>query len=410
MQMVFEAVAETEPGTKWQALFNRNWPDYRAWFLAKRDPAGPSLNRSIRQLRRFMPELMPTYDRLVELAGGDELAALVLSFYRPPAYLISCSQAVWSSPEGPLLIRNYDLDPALNEGVILHSAWHGRRVIAANECLWGAADGVNDAGLALSLAFGGRQVVGDGFGIPVILRYILEFCETTADAIDVLRRVPSHMAYNVTVLDKEGRHATVMVAPDRPAQVTRKPVATNHQQTIEWPEQARFSRTLERERYLLGRLAETDLTESSLIAAFLNAPLYSTDYRNGFGTLYTAVYRPALGQAEFHWPRAVWTQSFAHFQEGRRRVRYASRTVPHAGQPITDGAWAGSEFDQARWFSLLKPVLDTVRDALDAAGKPAPARFVQTFLDDWARSGQVPWEKLGSVWTGAPDRPSPPPC
>ncbi len=410
MQMVFEAVAETKPGSRWQALFDRNWPDYKAWFLARRDHKRPSLAMSRRQLRRFMPELVSTYERLVELAGGDDLAAQVLSFYRPPAYLISCSQAVWSRPEGSLLIRNYDLDPALNEGIILHSAWHGRRVIATNECLWGAADGINDAGLALSLAFGGRKVVGDGFGIPVILRYILEFCETTADAIEVLRRIPSHMAYNITVLDKEGRYATVMVAPDRPAHVTRKPVATNHQETIEWPEQARFSRTLERERSLLERLADAGLTEPSLIAAFLRAPLYSTDYRNGFGTLYTAVYRPALGQAEFHWPQGVWTQTFANFQEGRRRVRYAPQTARYAGQAGDEAVWTGPEFDQARWFGLLKPVLDTVREALDTTGNPAPAHFVQSFLEDWERTGQVPWERLGSVWTeGHGCRPSSPP-
>ena len=27
-----------------------------------------------------------------------------------------------------------------------------------------------DAGLAVSLTFGGRRVVGDGFGVPLILR------------------------------------------------------------------------------------------------------------------------------------------------------------------------------------------------------------------------------------------------
>ena len=32
------------------------------------------------------------------------------------------------------------------------------------DCLWGLLDGVNDAGLALSLTFGGRPQVGAGFG------------------------------------------------------------------------------------------------------------------------------------------------------------------------------------------------------------------------------------------------------
>ena len=54
--------------------------------------------------------------------------------------------------------------------------------------------GINDAGLALSLTFGGRNVVGDGFAISIVLRYILEFCATAAEAAEVLSRVPVHMA------------------------------------------------------------------------------------------------------------------------------------------------------------------------------------------------------------------------
>ena len=47
-----------------------------------------------------------------------------------------------------------------------------------SDCLWGLLDGVNDAGLAVSLTFGGRRVLGDGFGIPIVIRYLLETCET----------------------------------------------------------------------------------------------------------------------------------------------------------------------------------------------------------------------------------------
>ena len=51
-----------------------------------------------------------------------------------------------------------------------------------SDCLWGLLDGVNDAGLAVSLTFGGRRDVGDGFGIPIVVRYLLEVCS------DVSRR------------------------------------------------------------------------------------------------------------------------------------------------------------------------------------------------------------------------------
>lgn len=408
MQLLFEAVSENQPGPKWQALFDKNWPDYKAWFLSKRSPAdGISVTVSEKKLRQFMPELLPTYERLVELAGGGDLAARVLSFYRPPAYLISCSQAVWSGPEGACLVRNYDLDPGLNEGVILHSRWNGRRVIATNECLWGVADGINEDGLALSLAFGGRRVVGDGFGIPVILRYILEFCETVAEAAEVLRRVPCHMAYNVTVLDRYGDHATVFVAPDRPTKVTRKPVATNHQGSIEWPEQARFSRTVERERLLNERLADKQIDEAEFIASFLCPPIFSHNYRNGFGTLYTAVYRPDRGVAEFRWLDGDWIQSFERFEEGRRLVRYTQNEnaagAGESAQPWADPAWSSADFGLT---GIFRQTVHTVLERLDKAGMPMPVQWVDECMDEFSRTGQLPWHKLGAAWTrGMPPTP-----
>lgn len=94
-------------------------------------------------------------------------------------------------------------------------------------------DGVNDAGLALSLTFGGRRQVGDGFGVPLILRYVLQTCATADEAARVLARVPTHMSYNVTAVDAKRRYATVQMAPDRPALVTNAAVATNHQSTVQ---------------------------------------------------------------------------------------------------------------------------------------------------------------------------------
>jgi hypothetical protein len=47
-----------------------------------------------------------------------------------------------------------------NRSVVLGSAFTGRRVVGVSDCLWGLIDGMNDAGLAASLAFGGRRAVG----------------------------------------------------------------------------------------------------------------------------------------------------------------------------------------------------------------------------------------------------------
>ena len=157
MEMVFRSVAEAAPGPKWRALFEEHWPSYRQWFLSEGIEERPTYAQGLAKLKRHMPELLPTYERLCELSGGLDLQARFLGLYRPPAYLTGCSQVVWPGDE-PVLIRNYDYSPGLCEGLVLLSRWNGRAVLAMVDCLWGVLDGINDAGLAISLTFGGRFV------------------------------------------------------------------------------------------------------------------------------------------------------------------------------------------------------------------------------------------------------------
>ena len=321
MERIFEAIQENLPGPKWRSLFQKHWPAYKRWFLSEGDKARPFYLSSLRALRRHMPELLPTYEHLVELAGGSDLAARFLSLYCPPPYVNGCSQAVWPGAE-PLLIRNYDYSPQLFEAVIVNTAWNGRQVIAMSDCLWGVVDGFNEDGLVVSLTFGGRRVVGDGFGVPILLRYILEFCTTVAEAMDVLKRVPTHMAYNVTVLDRGGVFRTAYIGPDRPVLIKPAPITTNHQRRVEWHQHAHATATLERERFLYFRLRESGDTPDKLLQAFLHSPVYSTAYRRGFGTLYTAIYRPVTGEAEYRWPNGGWRQSFKAFEEGTCAVNF----------------------------------------------------------------------------------------
>ena len=323
VQKTFETVSETLPGEKWRAFFKRLWPEYKDWFYSQGDEARPSYAHCIKQLRRHMPELVPTYESLTELAGGGDSASRFLSMYCPPPYLSGCTQAVWTGDE-PVLVRNYDYSPKMLEGIIWKSAWNDKQVIAVSDGLWGIVDGINDSGLAVSLAFGGRRAVGKGFGIPVILRYILEFCDDARSAISVLRRVPTHMSYNVTLVDRAQRFATVYVAPDRKPIVRQVPVATNHQGKIEWPRHAWATATVERENTIAARLADCDETVEGLIASFLRPPVLNSAYERGFGTLYTSVYRPLSGTAEFLWPGQVWRQSFSEFTEEKRQVNFVS--------------------------------------------------------------------------------------
>ncbi len=319
MDVWWRAISEAKPGPKWAGLFAELWPAYRQWWLREGADARPTYLESLRALEAHMPELVPLYDQLCALAGGGDLAARFLSFYRPPPYLSGCSQAIWPGKE-PVLVRNYDYDPRAFESVVLHTSWQGRTVMGTSDGLWGLVDGINDAGLAVSLTFGGRRVVGDGFGVPLILRYVLQTCTTAEEAGRALARIPTHMSYNVTVLDRNRSFLTAFMAPDRPAALTHAAVATNHQERVEWDAHARMTATVERERFLLQRLTLHVEPEEKFIAAFLRRPIYSSAFDRGFGTLYTAVYRPRKGEMELRWPRAAWPLNLHAFEEGTRRI------------------------------------------------------------------------------------------
>lgn len=319
MELVWRAISEPEPGPKWAGLFAQYWPDYARWWLREGAEARPTYRECRRALEQHMPEIVPLWDELCARAGGSDLAARFLSFWNPPAYLSGCSQAIWPGAE-PVLVRNYDYNPHAFDRLVLHTGWGGRNVMGTSDGLWGLVDGMNDAGLAVSLTFGGRRVVGNGFGVPLILRYVLQTCTTAQQAGAALARLPTHMSYNVTVLDRERNYLTALMAPDRKTRLTHAAVATNHQDKPEWEAHARMTATVERERFLLQRLTLHVEPEEKFVGAFLRPPIYSTAFDRGFGTLYTALYRPRLGQMELRWPRAIWPLSIHDFVEDARNI------------------------------------------------------------------------------------------
>lgn len=318
----FRARRIGEFDSQWKAVFDDYWPAYKSWYLQKK-PAGinpGAIKQGHRQLTMIMPEMLPLYESFLEVSNDCPVAAEFLTGYQPPAYLVSCSQAVLLGEE-PLLMRNYDLSPDLSENLLSRSNWLGQDIIGSNECLWGLDDGMNKSGLAASLAFGGSNKLGKGFGIPFILRYMLQICDNVKQAIKVLQRVPSHMAYNVTLVDKQGAFATVMLAPGQDAVVTRERCITNHQTRVTWPQQAVFSKTLERKQFLDELLARGKVNEQQLRKAFLAAPLRSADYPQQFGTVYTAVYKPLSETMSYHWPaEKAWRHSFVDFRASAKTV------------------------------------------------------------------------------------------
>lgn len=374
-ELVFDAVAEACPGAKWRGRWNRSWPAYEAWFRARGGDAGPDLTACVAALGRHMPELVPLHATLARVAGGGDRAARFLSTWCPPAYLGGCSLAARSKDGIVRLVRNYDLAPELNEGLLLRSEWTGRPVMGMVEFLWGLSDGINEAGLAVALAFGGHDEVREGFGVTTILRYVLETCTDVAGAVAVLARVPSHMHYNIVLADRTGAVASVEMIAGGGMRRMQGGVATNHQHGQRAALRPGFTRTVERRAHL-ELLFAGKIAPDALAGRFLEPPLFQRDYDRGFGTLFTAEYDPVDAALALRWPGQRWHQRLADFREGSRTIAYTAADE--------------TEADLVHVLDALRPYL---ADGSDAA------------FDAWlasARDGQPDWRRFGGFFAHGP--------
>ncbi|MEH0548787.1 C45 family autoproteolytic acyltransferase/hydrolase [Streptomyces sp. B21-105] len=304
-QKTFRAI-EVGDGSdgRWAGHTQALWPLAEGWMTAEsRTPKGA--DRARRLFETHMPELVPVLDRLAgQLDRPEGETFLTLAALRP--FFSGCTQI----GGGGTLLRNYDFSPDECEGTIVSSHFL-RPVIGMQDAAWGLLDGMNDAGLAVSLTFGGRLVHGPGFAILIVLRYLLETCTTVDEAVARLKSLPVAIPQNVTLIDPE-QARTVFVGPDIPLTEAPDACAANHQHLPVPDEQEKSSRT--QERLNAVRAAGTD------VAAMLEPPLYQSAYEERLGTVYTARYRPSEGRVVYHWPGESWEQSFDAFAPGSRTV------------------------------------------------------------------------------------------
>ncbi len=307
MDIRFWCIDEREPGRHWRDHVVRQWPRYANWYFAEAQGVRPDSTTCRQALQATMPELCPWFERVCHLAANDpERFGSFLSLYRPPAFLTGCSQVALRDKDGPdagtHLIRNYDYAPERFEATVMRTHWL-QPVLCVTDCLWGALDGINGAGLAVSLAFGGGDQVADGFGIPLIVRYLLETCHNVAEAVSAMQRLPSHMNYNLTLADKGGHVRTLYIsAGAQPPRVAPRPLATNHQDGVVRRPYHIAVASYDREMFLANRLRDPAESVATMTRHFLGPPLFHRRYRQGFGTLYTAAYHCEAGTLELYLP------------------------------------------------------------------------------------------------------------
>ncbi len=335
MDFTFRSLIESRVGTVWQREFNRLWPAYKRWFLRYGESDRPTYFESVQALREYMPEFLPSYEAMVEAAGGGDHAARFLAHYKPPPLFRGCSQAVYIKDE-PVIVRNYDYSPYVFDGLLMKSHFDQRSVIAMIDCMSGALDGMNEDGLAISMSFGGREEFGDGFGITLLIRYMLEYATNVKEAVELVKDIPIHGAYNLTLLDAEASHVTLEIAAGQATRVTRAAIATNHQQLGNWPLYEEKVQTELRYQHLDQLTTQQQDNAESFASRFLQPPLFNTQFARGFGTLYTSAYYPCRRECHYLWPNKQWRFNFQNFAETEYHISF----IDPEGYSDQSGAYA----------------------------------------------------------------------
>ena len=172
------------------------------------------------------------------------------------------------------------------------------------------------------MAYGGRKKVGEGFGIAIVIRYILEICTNAEQAIEALRRIPVHLDYNIALVDASGVAYTVYICPGEDVIVTQELCSTNQQPFDPANEQFFLEDSQERLTALQG-IAHSPYTTQQCLDAFLYPPLYRLHENNQSGTLYTAAYFPQALSLCYMWPNRYLTLSFLNYPEQQLSIELA---------------------------------------------------------------------------------------
>jgi len=70
-------------------------------------------------------------------------------------------------------------------------------------------DGINEYGLAVGLTFIYPKIIGVGFNAGMLVRYLLEKCKTTNEAIATLKKIPVASQQTLTIADNTGNMVVV---------------------------------------------------------------------------------------------------------------------------------------------------------------------------------------------------------
>lgn len=164
------------------------------------------------EYRKFYPELL---DEIQGIADGQQLPVSILETILFSMYCMRfenrCSCFAFSNADEIVFARNSDFLVSI-EKLYMNClyALDGAYAFNGNTTAYvEMEDGVNNQGLAAGLCFVYPKVNQPGFNAGMLIRYVLEKCKTTDEAINALKGLPIASSQTITLADRNGDIAVV---------------------------------------------------------------------------------------------------------------------------------------------------------------------------------------------------------
>jgi len=187
------------------------------------------------EVKRVFPEILEEIHGLAEGVREpyEKVAAFILTVgYGKP---VGCSTFASVNDSSVIFGRNYDFFTRFEKYCesYLTRPKGAYASLGSTDIFVGREDGVNEKGLAVSMHFVAAQLGTPGVNFPIAVRFILDKCANSAEAVNFLTNARFLTANNYLISDRGGDLAVVEAAPQgvrirRPEGGESFIVATNH--------------------------------------------------------------------------------------------------------------------------------------------------------------------------------------